>query len=47
MSLWLVHLGRHGEWESLSLENYHNLPDDLQADLPLKRIWFLVNPEEE
>jgi len=29
------------------LENYHNLPDDLQADLPLKRIWVLVNPEEE
>ncbi|MCR4428256.1 MAG: restriction endonuclease [Caldiserica bacterium] len=29
------------------LENYQNLPDDIQADLPLKRIWVLVNTEEE
>ena len=27
-------------------ENYENLPEDIQADLPLKRIWALV-PEEE
>jgi restriction system protein len=27
-------------------ENYENLPEDMQADLPLKRIWALV-PEEE
>jgi restriction system protein len=27
-------------------ENYEKLPEDIQADLPLKRIWTLV-PEEE
>jgi len=27
------------------LENYDRLPDDVQAELPLKRIWTLV-PEE-
>ena len=28
-------------------ENYERLPDDIQADLPLKRIWILVPEEEE
>ena len=27
------------------LENYDRLPDEVQAELPLKRIWTLV-PEE-
>jgi restriction system protein len=27
------------------LENYERMPDDLQAELPLKRIWVVV-PEE-
>jgi len=27
------------------LENYERLPEDLKAELPLKRIWTLV-PEE-
>lgn len=29
------------------LDNYENLPDTLQAELPLKRIWTLVLDEEE
>jgi restriction system protein len=28
-------------------ENYDNLPKDIQAELPLKRIWILVSEEEE
>jgi restriction system protein len=28
-------------------ENYELLPEDIQADLPLKRIWILVPEEEE
>jgi restriction system protein len=28
-------------------ENYDNLPKDIQADLPMKRIWMLVPEEEE
>ncbi|MDY6868120.1 MAG: restriction endonuclease [Chloroflexota bacterium] len=28
-------------------ENYEHLPEDIQADLPLKRIWILVPEEEE
>lgn len=28
-------------------ENYDNLPEDIQADLPLKRIWILVPEDEE
>jgi restriction system protein len=28
-------------------ENYERLPEDIQAELPLKRIWILVPEEEE
>jgi restriction system protein len=28
-------------------DNYENLPEDIQADLPLKRIWTLVRGEED
>lgn len=30
---------------SALLENYDRLPDEMQAELPLKRIWAVV-PEE-
>ena len=29
------------------LKNYERLPDDIRAELPLKRVWALVPPEEE
>jgi len=28
-------------------ENYDNLPEDIQSELPLKRIWILLPEEEE
>ncbi len=29
------------------LKNYERLPEDIRAELPLKRVWALVPPEEE
>ena len=29
------------------LANYERLPDDIQAEIPLKRIWILLPGEEE
>ena len=29
------------------LEQYDKLPDDLRAELPLKRVWTVAAPEEE
>jgi restriction system protein len=29
------------------LRNYERLPEDIRAELPLKRVWALVPPEEE
>jgi restriction system protein len=40
-----VRLWDQGELVRAVLEHYDRLPDDLQAELPLKRIWTLV-PEE-
>jgi restriction system protein len=39
-------------WESRDLveaiyRNYERLPAEIQADLPLKRVWVLVNEEPE
>lgn len=28
-------------------ENYDSLPEDIQSELPLKRIWILLPEEEE
>jgi restriction system protein len=40
-----VRLWDGGDLVERLLENYERLPDDIQAELPLKRIWTLV-PEE-
>jgi restriction system protein len=34
-----------GEIVKTIQQNYEQLPDDLQADLPLKRIWVLAEQE--
>jgi restriction system protein len=40
-----IRLWDGGDLVELLLDNYDRLPDDMQAELPLKRIWTLV-PEE-
>lgn len=46
MALWLVRAGKRGETEAFCLESYERLPEELKAELPLKRIWILVEDEE-
>ncbi|MBW6393786.1 hypothetical protein KZX47_01235 [Thermus sp. SYSU G05001] len=46
MALWLVRAGKRGETEAFCLESYEHLPEELKAELPLKRIWILVEDEE-
>jgi hypothetical protein len=41
MGVWLVRAGKHGEREPPSC----SVPDDLKAELPLKRILALVQEE--
>ena len=43
--LYLVRAGRNGEDEKR--RNYERLPAEIQANLPLKRVWVLVNEEPE
>lgn len=38
--------GATGHNDEAILKNYDNIPDALQAELPLKRIWGLVLEEE-
>jgi len=40
-----IRLWDSGDLVDVLLENYERLPEDLKAELPLKRIWTLV-PEE-
>ena len=42
-----IRLWDAGNLVAALLENYERLPDDLQAELPLKRIWTLVQQEAE
>ena len=43
--LYLVRAGRNGE--DVRRRNYERLPAEIQADLPLKRVWVLVNEDSE
>jgi len=45
-SFFTVRLWDSGDLLEAILKNYDNLPKDLQAELPLKRIWGLVVEEE-
>ena len=51
MSVWPVRAGRFGENEAKALDEgiatigWGGLPDELQAELPLKRCWALVLEE--
>ena len=40
-----VRLWDSGDLVAALLKNYEKLPEDIQADLPLKRIWLLVEPD--
>ncbi|HEX3652311.1 MAG TPA: restriction endonuclease [Rhizomicrobium sp.] len=40
-----IRLWDAGDLVSAVLENYEKLPEDIQKDLPLKRIWVLVSDE--
>ena len=43
--LWLVRLGRNGEYESAALDD--NLPQEIRATLPLQRTWTQVPEDDE
>jgi restriction system protein len=40
-----IRLWDAGNLVTAVLENYERLPEDIQKDLPLKRIWMLVSDE--
>lgn len=42
-----IRLWDAGKLVGMILENYDGLPEDLKADLPLKRIWTLVLEDDE
>jgi hypothetical protein len=42
-----THAGTGGWGLAVVLEHYDRLPADLQAELPLKRIWALVQEPED
>jgi hypothetical protein len=46
MALWLVRAGKYGGDEARALEVYDKLPDNIQAELPLKWIWVPVLEDE-
>lgn len=45
-SFFNTRLWDQGKLVDALLENYERLPDEVQAELPLKRIWTLVREEE-
>jgi len=53
MTLWLVSAGRYGEREDFAMEHnlavirWDDLPEDIQSELPLRRIWILLPEEKE
>jgi restriction system protein len=42
-----IRLWNQGDIVDAILENYERLDDDIKAELPLKRIWVVVNDETE
>ena len=42
-----IRLWNQGDIVNAILENYERLDDDIKAELPLKRIWVVVNDETE
>ena len=40
-----IRLWDAGDLLAILQEHYHRLPEDLQAELPLKRVWTLVLEE--